>query len=163
MPELLAIERLQPCLLDRLRDDAPGDLEESRNQRVISLPVFREGVLRDLRWLLNTTPALSPEEAEQFPEARRSTLNYGVRDLGGMTSHDLDAGQLERQLHEAILLFEPRIDPRTVEVSAVVDEAKVRVGQLSFEIRGELWAKPLPDPLFVRTQMDLDTGDCSLG
>jgi predicted component of type VI protein secretion system len=29
-------------------------------------------------------------------------------------------------------------------------------------ISGDLWALPTPDPLFVRTELDLDTGQCEL-
>ena len=43
-----AIEKLQPCLLDRLTDDEPGKKEESRSQRVISHQKYKRGVLRDL-------------------------------------------------------------------------------------------------------------------
>lgn len=162
MAEALANERLQPCLLDRLCDDSPGEKREGRSQRIVSIPRFREGVLRDLRALLNANPALGREEAEAFPEVRRSTLNYGVRDLGGRTSRDVDVADLERHLREAIAVFEPRIDPATIEVRSVADDKKVRLGQLVFEIRGELWAQPFPEQLFLRTQLDLETGDCTL-
>ena len=162
MPDLAVVEKLQPCLLDRLRDDNPGERMESRSQRVVSLQRFREAVLRDVRWLLNANPVLTPEEAAEFPEVAKSTLNYGVRDLTGQTTHDFNPTELERQLREAIILFEPRIDPRTVEVGAVADGVTVRVGRLGFEIRGELWAKPMPEQLFLRTQLDLETGDCTL-
>lgn len=159
MADLLPIERLQPCLLDRLRDDDPGARVESRAERVVSLPRFREGVLRDLRWLLNANPALTPEEARDFPEVANSTLNYGVRDLSGLTAGDLDPAELERHLREVVARFEPRIDPRTLEINAVMDDPEMRVGQLAFEVRGELWARPMPEQLFLRTQVDLETGD----
>ena len=35
-------ERLQPSLLDRLTDNAPGDVKESRDDRVIDLRRLRE-------------------------------------------------------------------------------------------------------------------------
>ena len=47
------IEKIQPCLLDRLTDEAPESQKESRNERIISIRRYREGVLRDLVWLLN--------------------------------------------------------------------------------------------------------------
>ena len=42
MAELTQQERLQPCLLDRLTDDAPEKTQESRDQRVVSLRRLRE-------------------------------------------------------------------------------------------------------------------------
>ncbi len=29
---------------------------------------------------------------------------------------------------------------------------------LTLEIRGELWAQPAPEPMFFRTEIDLETG-----
>ena len=55
MAELLQSERLQPSLLDRLTDEEPLANNESREQRVLSSRQLRLSVLRDLRWLLNTT------------------------------------------------------------------------------------------------------------
>ena len=66
MPELTAIEKLQPCLLDRLTDDEPERREESRLQRIVSLQKYRRGVLRDLEWLFNTNAYLSLEGLESF-------------------------------------------------------------------------------------------------
>ncbi len=54
MAELTPLEKLQPCLLDRLTDDDPKNGEESRAQRVVSLSRYKRGVLRDLEWLFNT-------------------------------------------------------------------------------------------------------------
>jgi len=59
MAELAPRERLQPSLLDRLTDDEPDQEVESRERRVLSVRGLREGVLRDLAWLLNTTNLLS--------------------------------------------------------------------------------------------------------
>jgi type VI secretion system protein ImpF len=50
---LTPLDRLQPCLLDRLTDDQPEKHEESRTQRIVSLQRYKAGVLRDLEWLFN--------------------------------------------------------------------------------------------------------------
>jgi len=55
MPDVTPLEKLQPCLLDRLTDDEPRKQEESRSQRVISHQKYRRGVLRDLEWLFNSS------------------------------------------------------------------------------------------------------------
>ena len=47
-------ERLQPSLLDRLTDNDPTNLKETRESRVIDLRRLREIIQRDLAWLLNT-------------------------------------------------------------------------------------------------------------
>src|SRR5438093_13104193 len=86
MPELVVIEKLQPCLLDRLTDDEPKNSQESRAQRVISLQRYRQGVLRDLQWLFSASAHL-PREGQgtfsiaDFPEASHSVINFGTRHL----------------------------------------------------------------------------------
>jgi type VI secretion system protein ImpF len=63
MVDLTARERLQPSLLDRLTDEEPGSEAESRERRVLSLRALRNGVLRDLAWLFNTTCLLSADDS----------------------------------------------------------------------------------------------------
>src|SRR5438270_9705500 len=96
MPELAVIERLQPCLLDRLTDDEPKNSQESRAQRVISLQRYRQGVLRDLQWLFSASAHLPQEggqtfSLEEFPEALRSVINFGVKHLFGILAPNMRA------------------------------------------------------------------------
>ena len=161
MAEPIPIEKLQPCLLDRLTDDDPKNTQESRNQRVISLARYKSGVLRDLEWLFNASAHLPEEGARQFrlsdyPEAFRSVINYGTRQLCGLIAPD--TGELERQLAEAIQIFEPRILRHTCEVKAVIEQQMI-----TFQIEGELWANPVPERLFINTKIDLEAGQCLVG
>ena len=168
MAELTPLERLQPCLLDRLTDDDPKSHQESRNNRVVSLQRYRDAVLRDLRWLFNANRHLReenpvPEEnVMEYPQVARSVLNYGTRDLCGLLSSSLPISDLEQHLTEAIKVFEPRIVPHSLVVKAVMDSDKTSPSVLAFEIRGDLWARPLPDQLYIKTEIDLETGQCSL-
>lgn len=161
MAELTPFERLQPCLLDRLTDDEPDKREESRTQRVVSLQRYKRGVLRDLEWLLNASAHLPVEgprhfRLEDYPQAYRSVLNFGTRQLCGLVAPDMEA--LERQLTEALRLFEPRIIRRSVTIKASIERNIIGI-----EIHGELWANPVPEQLFLRTKIDLETGQSSLG
>jgi type VI secretion system protein ImpF len=150
-------ERIQPCLLDRLTDENPEAVKESRNERVISVKRYREGVLRDLIWLLNAKAHTTQDGLEDFPEAARSVLNFGTRDLCGLISSSLDLQTLEQEIAEAMRRLEPRINPGSLVVTAVSGSQKVANG-IGIEIRGELWAYPVPEQLFIRTEIDLDTG-----
>jgi type VI secretion system protein ImpF len=161
MPDLTPLEKLQPCLLDRLTDDEPLKQEEGRSQRIISHQRYRRGVLRDLEWLFNSSAAveLDPVRAarmKDFPEVRRSVLNFGVRQLYGATAVELE--QLQEELMEAIQVFEPRIIPRSLSVRIDVDR-----NVATFDLQGDLWANPLPDHLHVKTTLDVETGQCLLG
>jgi type VI secretion system protein ImpF len=162
MAELTPTERLQPCLLDRLMDDEPQLKEESRELRVVSLRRYREGVLRDLSWLLNTGCHPPRDHMDDFPEVPRSVLNYGIPDLSGVTISHISASEIEQQLLRAIRFFEPRISRESLSVRAVRDAEPTDKNAVSFEIEGELWAQPMPDRLYIKTKFDLETGQCEV-
>jgi type VI secretion system protein ImpF len=161
MPELAVIEKLQPCLLDRLSDDEPNKAQESRAQRVVSLQRYRQGVLRDLQWLFNASAHLPNEghsdiNLEDYPEAFRSVINFGTRHLFGVMTPSLR--ELERQLTEALYTFEPRILRNSLKV-----RSRVEGNLVVLDVQGELWANPLPEQLHIKTMLDLETGHCSVG
>jgi type VI secretion system protein ImpF len=151
-------EKIQPCLLDRLTDENPESQKESRNERVISVKRYREGVLRDLIWLLNAKAHSAEDGLEEFPEAAHSVLNFGTRDLCGLISSSMDLRTLEQDIAEALRRLEPRINPGSLTVTAVSGAHKFSNG-IAIEIRGDLWAYPVPEQLFIRTEIDLDTGE----
>jgi type VI secretion system protein ImpF len=157
--DLLPAERLQPCLLDRFTDDEPGSSKEGRDQRVISLRKYREAVLRDLAWLLNTGNLGNIQDLSEYGELESSVLNYGMRDLCGLTASGIDPVQVEEWVAKTIKSFEPRILPHTLVVRAVAESDSFEGTLVSFEIQGELWAKPMHEALFIKTELDLETGD----
>ncbi len=161
MAELTDLQRLQPCLLDRLTDTEPDKGVESRDRRVFTVSQIRSAVLRDLSWLLNASVRMENEEIAGFPEVASSVLNYGMPDLCGLSTRAYSPPELERMVREAIRRFEPRILPESLSVRVVEVDTNGRAS-IAFEIAADLWATPVPDPLFFRTEMDLDTGQCRL-
>jgi type VI secretion system protein ImpF len=157
MAELAARERLQPSLLDRLSDDEPDNTAESRERRVLSLRTLREGVLRDLAWLLNTTNLLSATAAHNLPHVANSVLNYGVPDISGNSVSNLNVSRLERAIRQAIWDFEPRLIRSTVTVKARAGDSAEH-NKLTFEIEADLWAQPYPERLYLKTELDLERG-----
>jgi len=163
MAELTPLERLQPALLDRLCDDEPDKKVEARERRVLNRTQLREGVLRDLAWLFNATRPSEREGFSDYPEAARSVLNFGLPPLSGESAASLDAMALETRVREAILQFEPRIDPDTLEVEVLMSEERLEQHNLiGIQIRGNMWAQPVPLELLLRTEMDLETGRVEL-
>jgi type VI secretion system protein ImpF len=159
MAELTPQERLQPSLLDRLTDLAPEQREETREQRVITAARLRECVTRDIAWLLNCTRHWSSDELGEHPEADNSVLNFGIPDLTGAALSGIDAGLLQNQIRAALLSFEPRLIASTVQVTVSVDDTRMDRRSLSFKIESEMWAQPVPLSLFLRTEVDLETGE----
>jgi type VI secretion system protein ImpF len=128
---------------------------------VINSQKYRRGVLRDLEWLFNTSEHASDElggdfKLKDFPEAARSVINFGTRQICGLMAPNME--ELEGQMVEAIQLFEPRIIPHTFSLAATMERNVV-----SFQIEGELWANPVPEKLFIKTTIDLESGQCILG
>ena len=158
MADLTPTERLQPCLLDRLTDDDPRSDSESRDRRVFSSRQMRQAVLRDLSWLLNTAQRIGPDEQEDTPEAYTSVLNYGIPDLTGVTAGGLDILSLEKTIMRAVRAFEPRIMPNTLRITAKLNKDEMSGNALVFEVRGDLWAQPIPEPLYLKTEVDLESG-----
>ena len=152
-------DRINPSLLDRLTDEAPGERSATGAGSAVSLSELRKSVLRDLNWLFNTCQLLATEEAEAWPAVRKSVVNYGLPPLSGVTASGLDVRKLERALRQAILDFEPRILPDSVSVKALVDPQSLdHHNVISLQIEALLWAQPVPVELLLRTQFDLESG-----
>ena len=157
MAEIASRERLQPSLLDRLTDTAPDVAREPLEQQSLSFAQLRQAVLRDLTWLLNTTNLATSGELSATPLAARSTLNFGVPGFSGLVATANRAADLERALTEAIRAFEPRIRADSLRVTTRERDPDEPVPTLVFEIHGELWAKPVPQQLFLETSIELET------
>lgn len=155
-------DRLQPALLDRLTDDAPDQRAESEDRRVMGKAQLRQAVLRDLGWLFNAVQPLAAE-SEAYPALAGSVLNFGMPAMSGQLASKIDIHMVEAQIRNAIVRFEPRILPDTLEVHAVRTSALLDTHNvIEFEIRGHLWAQPVPLEMLLRTQLDLEGGKVML-
>lgn len=152
-------DRLQPSLLDRLLDDQPAVAVEPREARVLTRQALRAVVLRDLAWLLNTQDNSDRINASRYPHASVSVLNYGLPSLAGRLASTVDTASLEESLRQAIVRFEPRLLPESVEVEAVLDRSVLDMhNQIGLIVRGLLWAQPIPLEFVLRTDIDLEEG-----
>ncbi len=170
MAELLPTERLQPSLLDRLTDEEPSARQESREQRVLSVRRLRQSVLRDLAWLLNAVSLEAAENLEIFTAdntgkpvnfLKQSVVNFGIPDLSGHTLSASDIPMIEKRIRQAILDFEPRILPQSLKVKAISTD-EFNHNAMNFDIEGDLWMQPVPLRLYLKTQVDLETGSVEL-
>lgn len=156
-------DRLQPALLDRLTDDEPGQRTEPLGNAVVSKAQLKRTVLRDLVWLLNTTAHHTSAQLRDHPEVRKSVVNFGIPVLSGRNFSGVDWRELEHQIRDAILIFEPRILPDSLTVKAVAPtDVLGHHNLLQFELHGELWSVPFPVELLLRSELDLETGHVTL-
>lgn len=137
---------------------------------VVSAGVLREAVRRDIEALFNTerfqsVPLLSPLEAEHapdtplalddFPEVRRSVVNYGVPSFSGRSSRDFDRETLAREIRVLLSIFEPRLKESATKVTVTLGD---RSAGLTIEIDAVLMMTPTPERLRLRTMVNLDNG-----
>ena len=172
MSEHDAPEYYLPCLLDRLRDDAPEKNKEGRAERSISLKQYKQSVRRDMEWLFNARAHISQEDVPYVPFSRperakrslniskyplvdRSVLNFGARQLCGLIAPDMD--QLQTQMNRVIETFEPRIIGHSLTFVASMQRQL-----LGFSISAELWAGEVPEQLRMKTELDLELGACTV-
>lgn len=168
----MARTHLTPSLFDKLAADSDlGGLahvegaprvtrEEFRNFSVPNLERFTEASLRavirrDLAWLLSTLSLESTVDLERAPRVRESVLNYGVRDFAGRSHNRRAVLAQARDIREAILRFEPRLDPASLRVEPLMDE--LEPGRLSFTIEGEIVGAANHLPVRFRTAIDTET------
>lgn len=168
MAEATNRERLLPFLLDRLTQENPQGRQESVSSRTWTLRQTHQAVVRDLGWLLNTACRPSFDGLEEFPLVNKSVLNYGMPDLCGRTASGTSAQELEKLITEVIERYEPRIQKRSLKIR-VVEHAEGpsggpggRPNAVTLEIKADIWAQPMPDSLYLKTEVDLESGQCQL-
>ena len=163
MAELSPLDRLQPALLDRLQDDAPERTSEPKEAQVLSRSQLRAAVLRDLTWMLNAMRPSAREGIAGWPEAENSVLNFGMPCFSGETASSLNITDLERAIRNALLRFEPRILPDSLQVSTEQqDELLDWHNVIGVRISAHIWAQPVPLELLLHTEIDLENGQIAV-
>jgi type VI secretion system protein ImpF len=155
-------ERLQPSLLDRLTDLHIENSKESTSQQSMSQNQFKEAVIRDLGWLLNSVSLEVCTDLDKYPAVKRSVINYGLPDLSGHTSATVDVQSVEKAIRQAIHLFEPRIIRNSLRVKVHSDPDAMTHNALVFEISGAIFGQPSPFQVVLQSELDLENGQFKL-
>lgn len=140
------------------------------NRGVVVTPdILREAVRRDIEMLFNVERLeasyfLTDREMQHhenpadvladFPEVRRSVLNYGVPTFSGRKGSDFDKEGLAKSLKEVLEVFEPRLKPGSIKVKVSFAE---KVG-LRVDLDAILMLSPVPERLRLSTMIDLESG-----
>ncbi|RZJ08380.1 MAG: hypothetical protein EOP39_14020, partial [Rubrivivax sp.] len=86
-------------------------------------------------------------------------LNFGIPVMTGKQASSVNLTKLERDISNAIKRFEPRILADSLEVRAFEPEDVLGTHNvIEFEIKGRLWAQPVPLDVLYRTRLDLEAG-----
>ncbi len=121
---------------------------------------LRATVRRELAWLLNTTNMGASVDLERYPQVARSVVNYGVPDLAGQAVSEWAITQRARQIHEAITVFEPRLDPASLTVAPRA--AGERENAVTYLIEGEVHGPAGDSAVRLLTDVEADTGSVNV-
>ncbi|MDK4727703.1 type VI secretion system baseplate subunit TssE [Rhizobium phaseoli] len=137
---------------------------------VVSSDVLREAVRRDIEALFNVQRFESsllltdaeaelvgenPPSLEDFPQVRRSVVNYGVPPFSGRSSRDFDREELAKEITQVLAAFEPRLKEGATKVTVSLGDKSIG---LRIDIDALLLTTPAPERLRIRTILDLDNG-----
>ncbi|MEM9319497.1 MAG: GPW/gp25 family protein [Pseudomonadota bacterium] len=147
-----------------------AERQRIENQGVVVTPaLLREAVRRDIEvlfnierlsadYLLTDTEAQlveTPEELlAEFPQVRRSVLNFGVPSFAGRKGSDFDRDVLAKELRDVLQIFEPRLKSDTIKVRVFF----ARKEGLKVEVDAMLLMSPVPERLRLSTTIDMDNG-----
>jgi len=149
-------------MLDRLTDLHPEQSKESTAQQSMRQKEFKEAVIRDLGWLLNSVSLDVCVDLEAYPEVSRSVLNFGLPDISGHTTSTIDVRTVENSLKRAIRQFEPRIIRNSLRVKVHSNPSDMSHNSLVFEIQGAVFGQPSPFQIVLRSELNLECGEFSV-
>lgn len=172
----MAGPRLNPTLLDKLLAGTRSTAlaaDEVVNQPKIDTPLsypfyvvpqierfnetaMRATVRRELNWLLNTTNLDSAQKLEAFPHVRTSVLNYGLPSFTGKAVSAEGVSRNADQIRRAIIAFEPRFDPATLEVEPTLSTQ--RENAVTYLIRGDITSAVKAMPVQFVADVEIETG-----
>jgi type VI secretion system protein ImpF len=143
-------------ILDRLTDFEPRDSQEPRPTRAQSVRRLKEGLCRDLEWLLNSRRIAEAVE-DKFKELPNSVFWYGLPDFSSYSlASQKDQSRLLRVLQSAVKAFEPRLV--NVRISSI-EAATYGSRTLRFRIEGLLMMDPAPEHVSFDTALELTSGE----
>jgi type VI secretion system protein ImpF len=134
-------------LIDRLTD-----YEDWPTTRSASLRMYREGIKRDVEWLLNSRRAFV-SEVDKYELASVSVFNFGLPDMTALRGHDPSAVLMA--ILQSLRTHEPRIrDPR---VHLVRSDTLAR--SLRFHVDGMLVFEDGEEDISFDTVLEIISGE----
>lgn len=140
-------------VIDRLMNDDPKFKSDVALTASASLRQFKNGLRRDLEWLLNTR-SIADRPPKEFKELNRSVYVYGFPDLSSFSSaNPKDRERLNEAIQNVVRLFERRIADARVVLLDDGDSSHT----LRFRIEGLLRIEPM-EPVSFDTVLQLSSG-----
>jgi len=143
-----------------LRDESGERVIASRRttaRSVISEPLLRREVARDLDALMNTIAMESTQDMHAFEHVRNSILNFGFPDIAHRSIDEISIDDVKYEIATVLMNYEPRLIRNTIHVTRdnTVDAADLKV---RFVVRADLFCEPLNVPVEFVAEVEVDTG-----
>ncbi len=115
--------------------------------------------MRDLTFLLNATNLDRNIDRARFAYAGSSSLNYGVPSLAGVFAASRGWPEIEHVIRRAIVEFEPRLMPNTLEIIPMQDESELgNYNVIIFEVSGLIRTPTYPLEFRAHSVISIETG-----
>ena len=119
---------------------------------------LKQNLAIDLAALVNTINLASTEELDGRPRVRSSILNYGLPDIGHLTSEELAVDDIAAQLRDALVCHEPRLERDSLRVARAALGNEDMTQRVRFEIEAEMLARPVNVALQFVAEIDVHSG-----
>jgi type VI secretion system protein ImpF len=99
----------------------------------------------------------SDGEIDEFPEVRKSILNFGCPDIAHRTIDEARLSEIREELEAALMRYEPRLSRESISVSR--DESVDRVElRIRYTVHADLFCNPVNVPVEFFADVECDTG-----
>lgn len=130
------------------------------SQRKGDEAALRRDLSADLVALLNTVELGATVDLSDLAHVRKSVVNYGLRDIGRLSSEDAQVEQIAEDLRIALAQFEPRLNPETIHIErSETDDVNQRI---RFTVAVEMFCRPTDVAVDFVADIDVGSGKISL-
>jgi type VI secretion system protein ImpF len=117
-----------------------------RPRQIITEPVLRREVGRDVDALLNSIALESTIDMSDAPYARKSIINFGIPDITHRTIDEAGVNDIPGEIKDALINYEPRLAAASLRVTrdTSVDPVELKT---RFIVRADLTCDPVHVPV----------------
>ncbi len=117
-----------------------------RPRQIITEPVLRREVVRDVDALLNAVALESTLDMTDAPYARKSIVNFGIPDIAHRTIDEAGVDEIPSEIRQALINYEPRLAAASLRVvrDTNVDPVELKI---RFIVRADLTCDPVHVPV----------------
>jgi type VI secretion system protein ImpF len=117
-----------------------------RPRHIITEPVLRREVGRDVDALLNSIALESTVDMTDAPYVRKSIINFGIPDITHRSIDEAGVDDIPAEIKAALANYEPRLAAASVRVTrdTSVDPAELKI---RFIVRADLTCEPVHVPV----------------